>query len=105
MLLQGWDEAVQQALWQPLAAWLQGRSIEALAAPPSAAGWDAEIATWLLDGAGAAAWLTAEPGEAAEGLAAVGFVDQRVQRPMARWRLGRAALEAGEREWASAGQA
>eukprot|EP00969_Alexandrium_andersonii_P179903 7951857-Alexandrium_andersonii.AAC.1 len=59
----------------------------------------------MLDCAGAAAWLTAAPGEAAEGLAAVGFSDQRVHKPMARWRLGRSALETGERDWASAGQA
>eukprot|EP00969_Alexandrium_andersonii_P202979 8969790-Alexandrium_andersonii.AAC.1 len=45
------------------------------------------------------------PEEATEGMAAAGFADQRVHKPMARWRLGRAALETGERDWAAAGQA
>eukprot|EP00969_Alexandrium_andersonii_P302203 13358866-Alexandrium_andersonii.AAC.1 len=39
--------------------------------PPEGYGWGTEVGAWLLGSAGAAAWLTAAPGEAAEGLAAV----------------------------------
>eukprot|EP00969_Alexandrium_andersonii_P044833 1968029-Alexandrium_andersonii.AAC.1 len=54
-----------------------------------AAGWDTELAAWLLDRAGVASWLAEQPGDAAEALAAVGFADQRVHKPTARWRLGK----------------
>eukprot|EP00969_Alexandrium_andersonii_P204163 9020991-Alexandrium_andersonii.AAC.1 len=69
-MLGGWDSRVLQAAWQPLAAWLQERPMEALEAPPEEHGWDAEVGAWLLDQAGAAGWPATAPGEAAEGLAA-----------------------------------
>eukprot|EP00969_Alexandrium_andersonii_P219888 9711704-Alexandrium_andersonii.AAC.1 len=79
----GWGSSVQLAAWRPLAAWLHERSIEALEAPPEGHGWGTEVGAWLLGSAGAAGWLAAEPGEAAEGLAAVGFADQRIHKPTA----------------------
>eukprot|EP00969_Alexandrium_andersonii_P317614 14031641-Alexandrium_andersonii.AAC.1 len=62
-------------------------------------GWDAEIAAWFLEKAGAPRWFE-EDREAAVGrVRAVGFEDDRPQWPVARWRCGRSVREDGEGSW------
>eukprot|EP00969_Alexandrium_andersonii_P087938 3879326-Alexandrium_andersonii.AAC.1 len=51
--LAGWPTETAARLWKPLTDWLQDFTLDAARAGPAEEGWDAEIAAWFLEKAGA----------------------------------------------------
>eukprot|EP00969_Alexandrium_andersonii_P159575 7050837-Alexandrium_andersonii.AAC.1 len=51
--LAGWPTETATRLWKPLAEWLQNFTLDAARDGPTDDSWDAEIAKWFLEQAGA----------------------------------------------------